>query len=186
MKTQVTLTEAPMDAISMAAGSLGVSFLEEAVKFLWSEAGKILDRFHARRQKRADAAADLAKLEGPVPANLGLSTVRTIDFAIAALHVDELTRLRGELSGYVLGTTPIAASDSHLLARADALQARVAAILRQPLPVPTIDSHLSIGTVEASGSVTGVELAGDAKTSVRQEVDVASVKGEITGVRLQR
>lgn len=39
-----------MEPISIAAGTLGATFLKEGIKFLWGQAGKIIDRHHEKKR----------------------------------------------------------------------------------------------------------------------------------------
>lgn len=175
-----------MDPISIAAGTLGAKFLEEGVKFLWAEAGKILDRYHKRREASAAAASELEKLEDPAPAELELPPVRRIDFGLVERREARLASLRRELSPYFAGVDPITLEDAGLLTRADELQALIAEILRLPPPTPGVDSRMRIGTVEEGGSMIGVDLEGDPGTSIRQHSEIDSVKGTATGVKYRR
>ena len=175
-----------MDPISITAGSLGAKFLEEGVKFLWAEAGKILDRYRKRREASSKATdGDLAQLDDPPPAKLELPPVRKIDFALAERREVRLATLRRELSPYFTGVDPFSLEDTRLLARADELQALVAEILGLSPPARGIDSRLRIRTVEEGGSVVGVELSADPGTNIRQQSEIDIVKGKVTGVKYQ-
>ena len=168
-----------MDPISILAGTLGAKFLEEGIKFLWSEAGKILDRYHKRGSGKAEE-----EITDPAPPELQLPATRRIAFDVVELRAAELERLFGELAVYGAGARPIAAGDATLLRRADELQSIVAEVfgLRPPAKV---DSAIRIDKLEESGTVTGVDVEGVLQNDTRSLIDVKNAAGNITGVKVR-
>ncbi len=166
-----------MDPISILAGTLGAQFLEEGIKFLWAEAGKILDRYHKRRSGQAED-----ELTAPAPEGLQLPATRRIAFSVVEQRVAELERLIGDLAVYGVGARPIAAEDAAMLKRADELQSIVAEVfgLRPPARV---ESAIRVEKLEESGTIIGVDVEGVLQNDTRSVIDVKNAAGGITGVK---
>ena len=159
-----------MDPISIAAGSLGAKFLEEGIKFLWSEAAKILDRYHKRRETK-----DSGKVNDPAPAGLALPRERTIDFGAVGQRVNDLENAIGSLGIYTSGARPMSPDDRNLLEKADALQRLIAEIYGIPAPKLRVRGESEIDTIEGNAIVN--ELTG---------VDSADVEGKLKSKRVKK
>jgi hypothetical protein len=170
-----------MDPYTIAGGALGLSFLQEGVKFLWSEAAKLLDRYHKRKENERAIV-----LNDPAPAALQFPATRSADVARVGGQVAELERLTKELSLYGIGARPVDASDDELLLHADQLRALLAALYELPPGLPTIRSRVSVGTVEEGGEVTGVRAADGVAQPVDSIVQADQVRGTVTGVDLTK
>jgi hypothetical protein len=169
-----------MDPISIASGTLGAAFLGEGVKFLWSEAAKILERYHKRAEAERERTIELTDA---APAELQLPATRQADVARVREHIGDLERLTKELALYGVGARPIDAGDAELVTSAEELRALLAKIYAHP-SLPSIQSRVAVGTVESGGSVTGVRGSSDVR--VESVVQADEVRGEVTGVDLTK
>ncbi|HEX6097292.1 MAG TPA: hypothetical protein VF432_13265 [Thermoanaerobaculia bacterium] len=164
-----------MDPISIAAGTIGAKFLEEAVKFLWSEAGKILDRYHKAKEKKEEV------IEEPAPPELKLPARRVIDFDAVRKREDDLLDARDRLTRYYQGHRPIAADDERLVVGVQTLLDLVGEVYRQETPRLLLENRQKIDEVEAGGSVTGIRTnMKEGKATSEQEIGI--VKGDVTGI----
>jgi hypothetical protein len=172
-----------MEPISILVGSLGATFLEEGIKFLWNEAGKIIERYHKRKEGGDEKVAE--EITDPVPAalqRLEVPDTRRIEFEVVAHRVDDLERLYGALGLYASGKKPIKAGDAALLSRADELQLVLSEVFRLPRPA-MIDSTIVVEKVEKHGRVIGVDLEGGTEDDITSRIAARSVDGTITGVK---
>ena len=170
-----------MEPFTIAGGALGLSFLQEGVKFLWAEAAKLLDRYHKRKESEKAIV-----LNDPAPAALQFPATRSTDFARVGEHVAELERLTKELSLYGIGARPVDAVDGELLLNAEQLRALLATLYELPPGLPSIRSRVSVRTVEQGGEVTGVRAADGVAQPVDSIVRAEEVRGTVTGVDLTK
>lgn len=168
-----------MDPISIAAGTLGFAFLQEGVKFLWSEAGKILDRYHKRSE-----LADAATVSDPAPAGFDLPTQRTIRFDVVERREQEIRTLLKELALYANGIEPIAPSDDKLLELADSLQRVVVEAYGLDAPMLRVKATVTTEDVGTDGKVVGADLEGVNDVDVETNVRTKKVDGSVTGARI--
>jgi hypothetical protein len=166
-----------MEPISIAAGTLGAEFLKEGIKFLWSEAGKIMDRYHKKDEK------DAAIVTGSAPAPLGLPERRTLDFAVVGRSIDALRAEIRSLALYVNGADPIAVTDVELLAHADALQRLVVQAYGIHAPELSAAGHVGVDVVETGGQAIGVAARAQRGTFTGT-VDAGTVRGTAIGAKI--
>jgi len=167
-----------MEPISVLAGSLGVEFLKEGIKFLWSEAGKILDRYQNKNEKNA------ATVSGAAPAALGLPDQRTVDFAAVGRSLDAMRAELRSLALYASGADPIALTDREMLVHADALQRLVVEAYGIHAPELSARGHVDADVVEAGGEAIGVDARASHGTFTGT-VDAGTVKGKVTGAKIE-
>ena len=160
-----------MEPISILAGTLGAKFLEEGTKFLWSEAAKILDRFHGKKEPEVDE---------PAPEPLGLPARRKIDFAAVARISEQLRASGRALSSYGSGFDPISADDDEMLRHADELQRLIVQAYGIDAPELFAHARVKVGVVKSGGSVTGQKIKSAAGEFVA-DVETGDVEGNVTG-----
>ncbi len=179
-----------MEPISLAAGTLGATFLAEGVKFLWHQAGEIIKRYHEKKQiGKGEIEINnqaLATIDDPVPEFIALSPVRSINYSLVEKRLDELKNLRRELSIYALGDEEINPKDENMLDYVDQLQQMLSEIFAEDVDVPQIRVQQFLENIGKEADVKGVE----AHTMVKGAVDVdqraKNVEGKLTAVRLQK
>lgn len=170
-----------MDPISIAAGTFGYTFLNEAIKFLWSEAGKILERYHKRRDGK-ETAADL---DDAAPEALQLPAKRTIDFAAVERNHDKLAQLASGLSMHAGGFIPVSTGDQTLLRNADELQALLVEIFGLPGEGLRATAHMHVDEVKQGGDATAIDLENVHDGEYNANATAKSVEGKFTGVRIK-
>jgi hypothetical protein len=172
-----------MEPISIVAGTLGATFLQEGIKFLWNEAGEIIERYHKRKEGGVEKGDE--EITDPVPVTLQRLEVpdtRRIGFDVVERHVDDLERLYGALGLYASGKKPVMAGDAALLSGADELQLILSEVFQLPRPA-AIDSTIVVGKVGKDGKVVGVDLEGATENDITSRIAARSVEGTITGVK---
>src|SRR4051812_12028568 len=169
-----------MEPISIAAGTLGFKFLEEAIKFLWGEAGKILDRYHKRRE----GSEESAELNDPAPAALELPAKRTIDFGVVEKRHEDLKRLVGGLYMHAAGFEPVKADDANLLSNADELQALLVDIFGMPSEGLRAKDRVHVDTVAKDGEAIGIEAYNVPNGDLSAHATAKNVKGRNVGVKI--
>jgi hypothetical protein len=172
-----------MDPISIASGTLGAAFLQEGIKFLWSEAGRILERFHKRAGSEREHAIELTD---PAPAALQFPPTRHADVARVREHAAELERLTKELTLYGIGARSIAATDAEMVSTAEQLRSLLAKIYNLPSALPSIRSLVVVATVHEGGDVVGLRAHDGLSTPVESVVRANQVYGAITGIDLSK
>jgi len=117
-----------MDPISISAGVLGAKFLEEGAKFLWEQAGNIIERYHARKDQK-ETETQQAKVETKnMPDFLESPTTFVIDFKKADEKVTELVIMKNALEPYLQGKKNLDSSDTALVGAMNTLQMLIEAI----------------------------------------------------------
>lgn len=178
-----------MEPISIAAGTLGTTFLKEGIKFLWNQAGKIIDRYHEKKKEEQEKGkADietLARIEEPAPEFVELSPVRTIDFAVVEQKLKELRHLRKELSTYALGDEEITLQNEDMLEYVDQLQRLLSEIFTENVDVPQIKVRQFVENVKGEAEITCVEAETITKGAVDVEQRAKNVNGKVVGARIK-
>lgn len=167
-----------MELISIAAGTVGAAFLNEAVKFLWSEAGKIMDRYRTRQEKDAGVVTD------PAPAELKLPARRVIDFAVVERRKKELLVSQGLLKGYAEGDLEITPDDQDLVETLRRLLVIVSDIYHEPPRELRIRAEQDIDYVARGGKAENVDATGMDAGSIDATQRSGVVEGTITNVRV--
>jgi len=169
-----------MEPISIAAGTLGAAFLTEAIKFLWSEAGKILERYHKRREGKEAAA----EVDEPAPEMLELPAKRHIDFAVVERNYDKLRQLAGSLAMQGAGFLPASGDDPAVLKNADELQALLVEIFGLPGEGLRATSRLHVDDVKKGGEATAIDATNVLEGDLRADTTAKSVEGKMTGIKI--
>jgi hypothetical protein len=179
-----------MEPISIFADTLGAAFLKEGIKFLWEQAGKIIDRYHKKKEKNEEKKEinykELATIDDPVPEFISLSPVRSINFSLADKKIAELKSLRKELSIYALGDEEIRPENKNMLAHADQLQQLLGEIFGEDVNVPQFRVQQFIENIKKKAKVTGVETEIESPANIDVEQRVKNVEGELAGVKINR
>jgi hypothetical protein len=170
-----------MDPISLAAGTLGAKFVEEAIKFLWSEASKILDRYQERRK---NAAAEVpATLDDPAPAQLALPATRHIDFTAVGARQKELATLLGKLFPYERGHLTAEPGDAGLMTIITSMRALLGEIYHEPEAL-TLQARQEIERIAAGGLAIGNEASGVSEGRLQADQKAGQVEGTVIGNKL--
>ena len=170
-----------MEPISIAAGTLGYAFVSEAIKFLWSEAGKIMERYHKRRES---AEKPPAELDDPAPAALMLPAKRTIDFAKVERNLPKLQQLIGALAAQGAGFAPVSVEDKTLLSHADELQALLVEIFGLPSEGLRVTAELQVDDVKQGGEAIAIDATNVEQGDLRGKATAKTVEGKLTTVKL--
>lgn len=179
-----------MEPISIASGTLGVIFLTEGIKFLWNQAGKILDRYHEKKKQEEQGQKanmrELARIEEPAPEFMELSPVRSINFSKVEEKLGELKHLRKELSTYVLGDEAITPENTNMLAYVDQLQFVLSEIYSENVDVPLIKVKQFVKKIKKGAEVTGLdaELLTRGTFDIHQKID--TINGKLTGAKIKK
>ncbi len=165
-----------MDPISIAAGTIGAKFLEEAVKFLWAEAGKILDRYHKRKE---------GPIDDPAPAELKLPAKRIVDIDAVAKRKNDLIALRGILLAYQEGDQEITPDDPALVDAVQKLLAVVGEVYHQPVPGLVVKGEQIIARLGEKGKATNIDAEGVTRGTIDGKQTIIDNEGESTNIKLK-
>jgi len=178
-----------MELISVAAGTLGATFLTESIKFLWEETGKIISRYHEKKkneqEKKDTNIQELSRIEKTPPQFLEISPVRTINFAMVEKNIKKLKELRKELFTYTSGDEEISPEDKELLAYADQLQRLLSEIFVEEVDVPQIKVQQFIESVNKEAEVSGVEANTINKGIIEINQQAKNVEGNLKGAKFE-
>jgi hypothetical protein len=166
-----------MDPVSILAGQLGTEFLKEGIKFLWAEAGKILDRYHKRQEKDAETVV------GEAPAALKLPERRTVNFTVVSRSIDAMRDEMKSLALYANGVDPISLTDLELMTHADTLQRLIVEAYGIDAPELSATGRVRADVVEKGGRAIGVEAHAQSGT-FDGGVDARTVKGTVIGTKI--
>lgn len=168
-----------MELISIAAGTIGAEFLKEAVKFLWSEASKILERYQKRQEKKEVNA----EIDEPAPPQLGLPARRVIDFSVVERRRDALKQAVKDLVLYAQELEPVDTGDAALLAKADEVQRLIVEAYGIDAPELRVTGRVRTDHIEKGGEAIGAEAevsGGD----VEGQVDAKVISGRAVGAKV--
>lgn len=122
------------ETITLAA--VGSAALTEGIKFLYGQAGEVMNRWRERKEKAANGvvvAPEHAEL-----ADIDLPAAFEGELVSPAIHFDALERIEGnltdlrkQLSGYADGTYLVGPDDRELLEATDALRRLLEAVYGQ-------------------------------------------------------
>lgn len=175
-----------MEPISIAAGTLGASFLTEGIKFLWDQAGKIINRYLEKKkfekEKKTVNNQKLARIEDEPPKFMEISPVRIIDFARVENKLEELKELRKELFTYVSGDTEITPENKEMLAYADQLQQILSEIFAEDVNIPQIKVRQFIESIKEGAEMTGLKADTIENASIDVEQQSKDLEGKVIGV----
>ena len=162
---------------------VGTVVLKEGVKFLYSQAGELIKRWHDRRDA---AAADTSKqIETPLKADPSIFNGTVAPLVADADRLQslepQLRQLRAALADYADGIEPVDVQNSNLVDIADILRQQLETIYGQRLtftgePRQPSGTPLVIGTAEvksvaglAAGVIAGTITVGEIRGSIKAE-----------------
>lgn len=169
-----------MEPIDVMSGTPGAKSLEDAISFLWSEAGTILDRYHQRRGASVEAVS--TTIDDPVPPGLKLPARRTIDFNKVAEREELLLDLRDELNRYRDGSRTASPDDQALLGALQQILDVFGEVYHAQAAPIAVRAVQDIGEVAASGRVVGIEAEEWREDRLESVQKVAKVEGNVIGV----
>jgi hypothetical protein len=182
------------DPITLAV--LSTVALTEGIKFLYGQAGELLQRRREREEAQTDATDPIAEPLPEPPADLlaGEPMPLLADPVVLDTLAGELAQLRTMLEPYVMGERSASVSDEELLVRVDALRRGLEAVYGQRLTFAgearTPSGTRVEGSVEAQhvrGVVAGVtvgDLSGLGEVKGTARVGDIAETGRVSGVEV--